>query len=269
MPLRERLAKIGGCLLVAVLVATRILQLPRWPGYIREVQGLQPWFARLAFLPHALLPPAFDLEAWYTGSGYGRREILTLWGLQLSLWILETGLLLGYAVVWLTRPAATSVAKGFRETVLPLLLVLFPFGIVMMPYTYNRWMPEKATAHLAGLYAINLLLILGGLLNIIGLVALRRSFAIMAEARVLVRSGPYRWVRHPMYSAHFVIFLCVLLQRFAPLTLGLYIVFVGGQIVRARIEERKLAATFPDYEEYRRTTGMFFPRLSGNAEIRS
>jgi len=260
VPLRERLAKVGGCLLVLVLVASRFLQLPGWPGYIAEVRWAQAGFAKLSFLPPALLAPAFDLEARYAWFGYRRVQILTLWGLELSLWILETGLLLGYALVWLTRPAATSVAKGFRETVLPLLLVLLPFGLVMMPYTYSRWMPEKAAAHLAVLYAINLLLILAGLLNIVGLVALRRSFAIMAEARVLVRTGPYRWVRHPMYAAHFVIFLCVLLQRFAPLSLGLYLVFVAGQVLRANIEERKLAATFPEYEEYRRSTGMFLPR---------
>src|SRR5579864_3525280 len=101
MPLRERLAKIGGCLLVALLIASRVLQLPSWPGYIREVRGFRPWFDRLAFLPPALHPPAFDLEAWYLGSGYSRPQILTLWGLELSLWILETGLLLGYALVWL------------------------------------------------------------------------------------------------------------------------------------------------------------------------
>ncbi|HLY74227.1 MAG TPA: isoprenylcysteine carboxylmethyltransferase family protein [Planctomycetota bacterium] len=265
MPLRERLAKIGGCIFVAVLVASRVLQLPNWPGYIREVRGLRPWFDRLAFLPHALLPPAFDLEACYTRFGYSRGQILSLWGLELSLWCLETGLLIGYALVWLTRPPATSAAKGFREILLPLLFVLLPFGIVVMPYTYPRWMPEKATLHLAGLYAINLLLILAGTLNLIGLVALRRAFAIMAEARELVRSGPYRWVRHPMYAAHFIIFFCVLLQRFAPLTLALYLVFVGGQIVRARIEEGKLAATFPEYEGYRRSTGMFFPRLHTGA----
>jgi len=38
-------------------------------------------------------------------------------------------------------------------------------------------------------------------------------------------------------------------------------VFIAGQVARARIEERKLAETFPEYVEYRRTTGMFFPRL--------
>jgi protein-S-isoprenylcysteine O-methyltransferase Ste14 len=261
VPLRERLAKIGGCILVAVLVASRVLQLPGWPGYIHEVRWLQPWFDKLAFLPRALMPAAFDLEVRYTWFGYGRNQILTLWSLELSLWIVETGLLLGYALVWLTRPAATSAAKGFLQTVYPLLLVVLPFGIVTRPYTYNQWMPEQATAHLGGLYAINAVLILAGLLNLVSLFALRRSFAIMAEARVLVRRGPYRWVRHPMYLAHFVIFLCVMLLRFAPATLALYVVFIAGQIVRARIEERKLAETFPEYGEYRRTTGMFFPRL--------
>jgi protein-S-isoprenylcysteine O-methyltransferase Ste14 len=261
VPLRERLAKIGGCCLVVVLVASRILQLPNWPGYISEVRWVQPLFQKLAFLPRAVLPPAFDLELRYTWFGYSRNQILTLWGLELSLWILETGLLLGYALVWLTRPAAASAAKGFWQTVYPLLLVLLPFGLVTLPYTYNRWMPEKATAHLGGLYAINLVLILSGLLNLVGLYALRKSFAIMAEARVLVRSGPYRWVRHPMYLAHFIIFLCVMLLRFQPLALGLYMVFVAGQVLRARIEERKLLETFPQYAEYRSRTGMFLPKL--------
>lgn len=261
MPRRELWAKIGGCLLVIALISTRVLQLPRWPGYIREVRGLQAWFAKLSFLPPALMPPGFDLEVTYTAFGYSRGQILTLWGLQLSLWILETGLLLGYALVWITRPAATSPAKGFKEAILPLLLVLLPFAIVAQPYTYNSWIPGKAALHLGGLYAINIVLILAGILNIIGLSAMRKSFAIMAEARVLVTTGPYRWVRHPMYAAHFLIFLCVLLQRFAPVTLALYMVFFAGQFIRARIEEQKLTRTFPEYAEYRLKTGMFLPRL--------
>jgi protein-S-isoprenylcysteine O-methyltransferase Ste14 len=63
-----------------------------------------------------------------------------------------------------------------------------------------------------------------------------------------------------MYLAHFIIFLCVALLRFAPLTLALYAVFIVGQVARARIEERKLTEAFPEYEEYRRRTGMFLPR---------
>jgi protein-S-isoprenylcysteine O-methyltransferase Ste14 len=261
LPARELLAKIGGCLFVAALLASRVLQLPNWPGFIREVRSLRPWVDRWSFLPPALAPPAFDLEARYAALGYGRSEILTLWSLQLSLWILETALVIGYGIVWVTRPPAKSFARGFREAVLPMLLVLLPFGIVTRPYTYNSLIPERAALHLGGLYALNFLMILGGLLNIAGLIAMRKSFAIMAEARVLVRTGPYRFVRHPMYLAHFLIFFCVVIQRLAPLTGIVYLVFVAGQVIRARIEERKLAESFPEYEDYRRTTGMFFPNM--------
>src|SRR5581483_4800507 len=75
LPARELLAKVGGCLLVAALLASRVLQLPYWPGCIREVRGLRPWVDRWSFLPAALAPPAFDLEAWYAALGYGRAQI--------------------------------------------------------------------------------------------------------------------------------------------------------------------------------------------------
>lgn len=265
-PAREAVARVLGVLFVVLVVARRVLQLPDWPGYIEEVRWLQPWFAKLSFLPPKLLLPAFDLDYRYGALGYSRSQIVTLWSLELLLWLVETFLLLGYALVWLTRPPAKGVAKGFLQTLFPLLLVILPFLIVMMPYTYNHWVPEKAGLHLAGLYVINGVLILAGLLNIAGLAAMRKSFAIMAEARVLVRSGPYRWVRHPMYLAHFVIFFCCLLLRFQAATAVLYVLFIAGQIARARIEEKKLTETFPEYEEYRGRTGMFVPRLGKKKE---
>ena len=33
--------------------------------------------------------------------------------------------------------------------------------------------------------------------------------------------------------------------------------------ISAKIEEGKLTAAFPEYERYRKTTGMFFPRVWG------
>jgi protein-S-isoprenylcysteine O-methyltransferase Ste14 len=49
---------------------------------------------------------------------------------------------------------------------------------------------------------ISTLLLLGGnALAVLVPVQLGRSFSIMAEARRLVTSGVYRWVRHPLYLA--------------------------------------------------------------------
>ncbi len=50
-----------------------------------------------------------------------------------------------------------------------------------------------------------MLVVIGGLLLVFGLVlsicslgALGRSFSLIPQVRGLVRSGPYRWVRHPL-----------------------------------------------------------------------
>ena len=73
--------------------------------------------------------------------------------------------------------------------------------------------------------------------------------------------GIFRYIRHPLYTGHFIMFLGSLFLRLHLVTIGMYLLFCTGQFVRARIEERKLKEAFPRYEEYQRRTGMFFPRL--------
>ena len=104
------------------------------------------------------------------------------------------------------------------------------------------------------------LMILGGGINLVGLLTLRRGFAIMSEARELIMHGIFRYVRHPLYTGHFIMFFGSLLLRLHPATIGMYLLFCIGQVIRAKIEERKLKAAFPRYETYRRRTGMFFPK---------
>src|SRR6185369_1525941 len=143
----------------------------------------------------------------------------------------------------------------------PLLLGVLPFAIVMTGYTYHEWIPERSRWHLTGLFAINGVLIAAGAANVIGLVSLRPAFTIMTEARLLVRTGIYRFVRHPLYAAHFVIYFCYTLLHLHLATAALYAVFVAGQTFRARNEEKKLAEVFPEYEDYRKSAGMCLPGL--------
>src|SRR6187455_1576979 len=56
-PAREAIARVLGVVFVVLVVTRRVLQLPDWPGYIAEVRWLQPWFAKLSFLPPAILMP--------------------------------------------------------------------------------------------------------------------------------------------------------------------------------------------------------------------
>jgi protein-S-isoprenylcysteine O-methyltransferase Ste14 len=260
-PAREVVGRILGCLLAVGFIAGRILRLPNSVGYIRAVRWAEPWFATFSSLPKWLVPPAVDLEAYYFRFGYSREQVTLFWALSLGLWAVITGSFIAYLIAYLTRAKAQSVAKGFLETAFPVIVAALPLLTVLTRFTYRDWFPEHTETHMTGLYVILSVLIAGGLLHLIGLLGLRRGFTIMSEARVLIRTGLHRWIRHPIYTSHFLINLCFTLLYFHATTVALYALFVAGQTLRARTEERKLAAVFPEYEEYRRTTGMFFPRL--------
>jgi protein-S-isoprenylcysteine O-methyltransferase Ste14 len=85
----------------------------------------------------------------------------------------------------------------------------------------------------------------------------------IASGQLLVKHGPYRWVRHPAYSGSI---LC--LVGF-PLALGTWIgglvvlVFsFAGYLYRIQVEEKTLLNVFGDeYREYMRNTWRLFPGL--------
>lgn len=87
---------------------------------------------------------------------------------------------------------------------------------------------------------------------------------VTREDATLVTSGPYRWVRHPLYTLGFVTWLLfgVLAAN------GFFWVAAVGAIVvmafRTPIEEAKLVERHGDaYRAYMRRTGRFLPRLAG------
>ena len=88
------------------------------------------------------------------------------------------------------------------------------------------------------------------------------STSMPRAAATLVTSGPYRWIRHPMYSAALILVVATML-----LTANL-VVMVGGltmfvlMAARSRLEERRLIEKFGEaYRAYQRQTGRFVPRL--------
>lgn len=79
------------------------------------------------------------------------------------------------------------------------------------------------------------------------------------QAPDLVTTGPYRWIRNPIYSG------LILAGIGTALALNLYwlvvVAIAGGYFVfSAVMEQRYMAATFPDtYPEYQRSTKMLIP----------
>ncbi len=87
------------------------------------------------------------------------------------------------------------------------------------------------------------------------------AFSLVPEARHLVTSGPYHWVRHPLYLAGFIIGLGLLVVKLSPGALGLFLGFALSQGLRMAYEEDVLAASFPAYEVYRKQTKSLLPGL--------
>lgn len=78
----------------------------------------------------------------------------------------------------------------------------------------------------------------------------------------LVTEGPYRYVRHPLYSAFFIAYLGTALTLQSWLLLAGFPVFVLSYVLFAREEERVMEQGFGEtYRGYRGRTGMFLPRL--------
>jgi protein-S-isoprenylcysteine O-methyltransferase Ste14 len=78
----------------------------------------------------------------------------------------------------------------------------------------------------------------------------------------LVRSGPYRWVRHPIYSGMILGMLGTALVRGQVRGLVAVVLLYVGFKIKSRIEEHAMAGAFgAQYDEYTRTTGAIIPRL--------
>jgi len=108
-----------------------------------------------------------------------------------------------------------------------------------------------------GIFAVALLICMFSSpgMNITDTVVTRRK-------HTLVTHGPYRWIRHPLYTFGILFFLCLSLIS------SLWIIPVLGipafaiLIKRTSIEEESLHARFgEEYLQYTQHTGRFLPRF--------
>lgn len=88
------------------------------------------------------------------------------------------------------------------------------------------------------------------------------SFSLLPQARRLVTTGPYRYVRHPIYLGGLLITLGEVWLRWSPLVIALNVVFVAAQVVRLRYEEQVLERAFPEYAAYRKRTSALIPGIA-------
>ena len=86
-----------------------------------------------------------------------------------------------------------------------------------------------------------------------------KVFPEVASQGSLIVLGPYRWVRHPMYTSVLLVTLGWVLGSSLSYRILLWVGLVIILSVKFRYEERLLMERFPDYEAYRRQTKRLIP----------
>ena len=90
-----------------------------------------------------------------------------------------------------------------------------------------------------------------------------RFEAALSEDHELIKTGPYRWLRHPIYASMLGMLLETgLAKAWWPLLVGGVVFYILGTEIRIRAEERLLAARFgEEFSRYRRTARAYIPFL--------
>jgi protein-S-isoprenylcysteine O-methyltransferase Ste14 len=79
------------------------------------------------------------------------------------------------------------------------------------------------------------------------------------QGGTLVTSGPYRWVRHPMYTSVLMVAAAAAVESEQIADAGLWLALLAVLWVKSGIEERALMIRFPDYQAYKARTNKFLP----------
>ena len=118
---------------------------------------------------------------------------------------------------------------------------LYPYAQII----YLRWSPGRVAWPEAGLVLVTL----AAGLSLVSLLALGRLFGVRPALRGLVTSGPYKFVRHPMYLSYVIADIGYNLQEWNSVTLILVLIGWISLLYRIHAEERVLSqhAEWPAY----------------------
>ena len=171
-------------------------------------------------------------------------------GMAMRLSTIAFLLLLAAATILRARP--TDKARGLEPRISALVGAFLVYAIPFFP---RRELP--VTAEMVS----TLLVLFGSAAAVYTLLKLGRSFSMMAEARRLVTSGPYRFVRHPLYLAEELAIIGISMQFFSLSAAFVLAVQIAFQLRRMHNEEAVLAKSFPEYAAYQQRTARLLPGI--------
>jgi protein-S-isoprenylcysteine O-methyltransferase Ste14 len=169
------------------------------------------------------------------------------------------------------RSQSTGERLDRRQEGMFILATLRPLGAAfwlgVFAWMINpAWMAWSSMPLPIGLrWAGAVLLVMGSLVLVWTFRSLGKNLTdtvVTREEHTLVVKGPYRWVRHPLYSSAALLITALSLIAANWFFLVAGVVLLSVLIMRTRIEEKNLVARFGDsYRAYMARTGRFVPKI--------
>jgi len=161
------------------------------------------------------------------------------------------------AALYMTR---VTIRAGFKHWLARLVAFEAILGLVALNLEF--WFDDPFTPRQILSWV---LLFLSGFLVVHGFWLLRRMGKAQGEfeqTTVLVTSGAYRYIRHPLYASLLYLGVGVFLKHISLLAGALALLTLACLYVTARIEERNNIERFGEaYRKYMQRTNMFVPFL--------
>lgn len=171
-----------------------------------------------------------------------------------------------YALIivgYLRRGPAIATHGSITGWAAAVIATMAPFPL---PFLYGS--PPGAARQVAA----DVLLLAGTACSVWSLWFLGRNLSVIAQARAVADRGPYRLVRHPLYTGEMISALGLALTAGTAAAYAVWMVLCAMQAYRARREEQVLLRALPAYREYRAHTaalvpGLFWPPKSARSVL--
>lgn len=175
--------------------------------------------------------------------------------------------LLGLYWLWNARRSGNiAVQEASWWRMIRLLILTVTFVLLLSPWLRigilrARFLPETSATRVVGVAVTGL----GILLCVWARVYLGTYWSdkvMLQTAHELVRSGPYRYLRHPIYSGVLLGILGTAVAIGEWRGIAALTILGANYVVKARREERLLMGRFRvEYAEYRKQAGFLVPRI--------
>jgi protein-S-isoprenylcysteine O-methyltransferase Ste14 len=151
--------------------------------------------------------------------------------------LLNAGLVLYYAMVvfFLLKRRAQRRGAPWSETIFAWVGAILPMFIVQLHPSGVLWLGSVVQ-------------LIALALTLYSLYSLGYSFGIAPADRGLVKSGPYRFIRHPLYASEILFFLGYLISSPTWRNTAAFAIALVVDIVRIEMEEKVLDG-YTDYKE--------------------